>query len=59
MTALYFFHLANDYYDLGLTEIKTPLGNKVKTYDVEGCICDIFKNRRRMDIDLINFISLF
>ena len=49
------FYVANDYYDLGLTEIETPLGNKVKVYDVERCICDIFKNRRRMDLDLIKY----
>ena len=29
-------------YSLGKTEIKTPFGNIVKTYDKERCICNLF-----------------
>lgn len=27
---------------LGITEVETPFGNKVKCYDKERCICDLF-----------------
>lgn len=29
-------------YELGQTVIETPFGHKVKSYDVERCICDLF-----------------
>ena len=37
------FYVDNDIYELGLTEVETPMGNKVKVYDIERCICDIYK----------------
>lgn len=43
------FYVDKDIYELGLTEIKTPMGNKVKTYDIERCICDIIRSKNRMD----------
>lgn len=47
------FYVDNDIYELGLTEIETPMGNKVKTYDVERCICDIIRSKNRMDSEHI------
>lgn len=47
------FYVGNDVYGLGITEIETPMGNKVKVYDVERCICDIIRSRSRMDLELI------
>ena len=47
------FYVGNDVYGLGITEIKTPIGNKVKVYDVERCICDIIRSKSRMDLELI------
>lgn len=29
-------------YELGIGEVETPFGNKVKAYDVERCLCDLF-----------------
>jgi predicted transcriptional regulator of viral defense system len=29
-------------FSLGSTEVKTPFGNKVRCYDKERCICDLF-----------------
>ena len=29
-------------YNLGLIDLETPFGNKVKSYDKERCICDLF-----------------
>ena len=34
---------------MGLIRIDTPMGNKVKAYDMERCICDIIKSKNRMD----------
>lgn len=47
------FYVDNDNYELGLTEVETPMGNKVKVYDVERCICDIIRSKNRMDSEHI------
>lgn len=44
------FYVDNDIYELGLIEIDTPMGNKVKVYDIERCICDIIRSRNRIDL---------
>jgi predicted transcriptional regulator of viral defense system len=43
------FYVPDDIYELGLTEIRTPMGNKVRVYDMERCICDIIRSKNRMD----------
>ena len=47
------FYVDNDIYELGLTEIETPMGNIVKVYDIERCICDIIRSKNRMDLKLV------
>ena len=47
------FYVDNDIYEIGLTEIETSMGNKVKVYDIERCICDIIRSKNRMDLELI------
>lgn len=47
------FYVSDDIYELGLTEILTPNGNKVKAYDKERCICDIIKSKGRMDSEQV------
>lgn len=47
------FYVDNDNYELGLTKVETPMGNKVKAYDVERCICDIIRSKNRMDSEHI------
>ena len=47
------FYVDNDIYELGLTEVKTHMGNKVKVYDIERCICDIIRSKNRMDLKII------
>ena len=47
------FYVDNDNYELGLTKVETPMGNKVKAYDIERCICDIIRSKNRMDSELI------
>ena len=49
------FYVDNDIYELGLIEVKTPMGNKVKAYDIERCICDIIRSKNRIDIKLIKY----
>lgn len=44
------FYVPDDIYKLGLIDVKTPLGNIVKAYDIERCICDIVKSKKRIDI---------
>ncbi len=39
----------DDIYNLGITEIETPFGNKVRVYDEERTICDVIKYRDRYD----------
>lgn len=36
-------YITNKYYNLGITEVKTPEGNPVKVYDVSKSICDIIR----------------
>lgn len=49
------FYVSKDIYNLGLTSVRTPFGNYVKAYDKERCICDIIRNKKRMDSDHIKF----
>lgn len=47
------FYVPDDIYELGLTEVETPMGNKVRAYDIERCICDIIRSKNRMDSEFI------
>ena len=49
------FYVNNDIYELGLTEIETPMGNKIKVYDIEICICDIIRSKNRMDLEHVKY----
>ncbi len=49
------FYVSDDIYELGLTEIKTPIGNNVRVYDVERCICDIIKSKNRMNLEHVKY----
>lgn len=41
-------------YELGLAEVVTPSGNKVITYDLERCLCDVVRGTGD-DIQIINY----
>ncbi len=47
------FYVPDDIYELGLTEVLTPNGNKVKAYEKERCICDIIRSKGRMDSEQV------
>lgn len=49
------FYVSDDIYELGLTEIKTPMGNSVRVYDIERCICDIIRSKKRMDFEHVKY----
>lgn len=37
-------------YSLGITKLKTPMGNFVKAYNVERTLCDIFKGQCKIEV---------
>ena len=41
-----------DIYQLGVEEKETNFGNIVRTYDKERCICDVVKNRKKLEVQL-------
>ncbi len=43
------FYVKSEIYNLGITELQTPFGNIVKSYNAERTLCDIIKNRNRLD----------
>ena len=49
------FYVDIDIYELGIMEVKTPMGNIVKAYDMERCICDIIRSRKRMDSEYVKY----
>lgn len=49
------FYVSDDIYELGLTELKTPFRNIVRVYDIERCICDIIRSKKRMNNEHIKY----
>lgn len=49
------FYVSDDIYELVLTEVETPMGNKVRAYDIERCICDIIRSKNRMDSEFVKY----
>lgn len=47
------FYVADEVIELGLSEIDSPNGNKVRAYDIERSICDIIKSKNRMDLEQV------
>lgn len=39
-------------YNLGIIELRTPLGNIVKVYDKEKTICDIIRNKDKVELEV-------
>ena len=48
-----------EWLELGLTKAQTFTGNTVRIYDKERCICDIIKNKNRMDIQVFQMALRF
>ncbi len=49
------FYVDEKFYNIGIVEVKTPSGNIVKAYDIERCICDIIRSRKRMDLEHVKY----
>lgn len=49
------FGVNKDEFSVGLIDYKTDNGNIIKIYDVERSICDVIKDRKRLDLDLIKY----
>ena len=49
------FYCDKDSYEIGITNVKTPMGHLVRAYDMERCICDIIKSKNRMDFELVKY----
>lgn len=49
------FYVDDKFYNIGIIEVETPQGNKVKAYDIERCICDIIRSKNRMDMEHIKY----
>ena len=41
------------FYDMGIIEVATPGGNKVRTYNVERTLCDILRTHSHVDIQIV------
>ncbi len=41
-----------EYINLGVIELESPFGMKLKVYDIERTICDIIKNKNKIDIEI-------
>lgn len=48
------FFIQSSLLSIGLISHPSPAGNMIKTYNMERTICDIIRNRNRMDIQLVN-----
>ena len=51
-TKLRMHYVKKDNWDIGITETKTSLGNVVKLYDKERCICDLIMMKKEIDKQL-------
>lgn len=39
-------------YDMGITEIQSPQGAMIRLYDKERCICDLIRDKDKVDIQI-------
>lgn len=45
-------YISKDILELGLIEMESPMGQKIKTYDIDKTICDIIKYKSKIDIEI-------
>ena len=38
-------------YNLGISEVETSFGNKVRVYNIEKTVCDFIRNRGKLDLE--------
>ena len=49
------YQVKPDVVDLGVTEVETGFGNKVRVYDKERTICDILRYKDSMDVQIFQY----
>lgn len=47
-------YIKPELHNIGITEIESPLGNKIKVYDLERTICDIIKFKSKVDPEIFS-----
>ena len=48
------YYCTRNVLELGITSYKLNSGNEIKVYDLERTICDIIKNKKKLDQELYN-----
>lgn len=51
--------VSEKYYKVGIIDVVSPLGNPVKTYNAERCICDMLRSENEFDLELQNRILYY
>lgn len=47
-------YVSENYYEIGIIKVTSPLGNPVKVYNAERCICDMLRSEKEFDLELQN-----
>ena len=48
-------YVSQKYYDIGIIDVFSPAGNKIRIYNAERCICDIIRSKKRMDLEHVKY----
>lgn len=48
------FYIKNELLDLGVINYKLDSGNIIRVYDLDKTICDIIKNKKKIDAEIFN-----
>lgn len=48
------YTVKKEFYQMGVTQLKTNFGRPIKAYNKERTICDIVRNRNNMDVAILN-----
>lgn len=43
-----------EWFEVGISSAKTTVGNTIRIYDKERCICDLIREKNRMDIQIFH-----
>ena len=49
------YYTSDKYYELGLTEIKSPQGRIIRCYNVERCLCDLIKCKDKIYLEYLKY----
>ena len=47
-------YVSESHYEIGIITVTSPLGNLVKVYNAERCICDMLRSEKEFDLELQN-----